>query len=192
MRTFDPLAAPGDPDRTSMTVSYNLTATRGSRTVVESGGFTSVHTVPQNPSDPSESELIGDRLTLSFSIDGKLRDQFTLSSFDIDAFDRSAPTQQRVEHFSYDVDSSRLRGHIGVMTTQDIEVGSAIFPSAGQVLISGANHTRLQMTILGDESFTPPAGQGQIALQIDPGTGAFGAPIWTSWGMLSVLAMIGP
>ena len=48
------------------------------------------------------------------------------------------------------------------------------------------------MTILGDESFTPPAGQGQIELQIDPGTGAFGAPIWTSWGTLSLIAMIGP
>jgi hypothetical protein len=49
-----------------MTVSFDLTGTQGSRNFTESGGFTSVYTTPQSPSDSSESERIGDRLTLSF------------------------------------------------------------------------------------------------------------------------------
>ena len=114
----------------------------------------------------------------------------TLSRFDIDAFDQLTPTEQRVEHFSHDVDSSRLQGHISVMTPQDVKLGSEVFPFTGQILISGASHTRLKITILGDETFTPPAGQGQVELQIDPGTGTFGAPIWTSWPALSAFAMI--
>jgi len=50
----------------------------------------------------------------------------------------------------------------------------------------------LQITILGDETFTPPAGQGQIELQGDPGTGTFGAPIWTSWAELSAMVATTP
>ena len=38
----------------------------------------------------------------------------------------------------------------------------------------------------------PPAGQGQIELQVDPGTGTFGAPIWTSWAELSAMVATTP
>jgi hypothetical protein len=180
------------PAQASLTESFNFTVTMGSLSVVESGGYAIVVTIAQNPSDNTEYELTGDSFSISLSVGGRQRDQATLSSFDLDISLQLTSTDQQVEHFTYDLDSSRLQGHVSVMTTQDLEqVIDAFtprqFPSAGQVLISGANHTRLQITILGDETFTPPAGQGQIELQIDPGTGAFGAPIWTSWSDLSAM-----
>ncbi len=52
-------------------------------------------------------------------------------------------------------------------------------------MIEGANSVRLQVTILGDETFVPPMGEGQIELQLDSGTGTFGSPIWLSWATLS-------
>ena len=180
-----------DPNRTTRDVTFNLTGTRGTRSVTETGGFTTVETLPQSSSDPTELELLGDSFTVAVIFDGKLRDQVTLSSFDIVAFDQPTATVQQVKHFHYDVDRSRLQGRIGVMTTQDVKFGTGADPFTGQILVSGANHTRLQITILGDETFIPPAGQGQVELQIDPGTGTFGAPIWTSWLALSVLSGIG-
>lgn len=180
-------------NQTSMTVSFNLTATRGSLSIAESGGFTELRTLAKNPSDSTESELTGDSFSISFSVDGKLRDQVTLSSFDIDAFERFTPTEQRVEHFTYDydVDSSRLQGHISVMTTQDIQRGFGAFPFAGQILISGANHTRLQITILGDETSRRPPVRARSSSRSIRAPGTFGAPIWTSWPALSAIAMIG-
>jgi hypothetical protein len=44
---------------------------------------------------------------------------------------------------------------------------------------------RLQVTILGDETFVPPAGEGQIELQLDSGTGSFAPAVWLSWATLS-------
>lgn len=181
----------------SLSESLDVTLTTGSLSFAESGGFTIAVTIAQNPSDNTEFALTGDRLSVSLSVDGKLRDQVTVSSFDIDVSTQLTSTDQQVEHFSYDLDSSWLKGHISVMTTQDIAqvidvVMPRQFPSVGQILISGANHTRLQITIHGDETFTPPAGQGQIELRIDPGTGTFGAPIWTSWSELSARVMTGP
>jgi hypothetical protein len=75
---------------------------------------------------------------------------------------------------------------------RDAGISSRQHPFAGQILISGANHTRLQITILGDETFTPPTGQGQIELQVDPGTGTFGAPIWTRWAERSAVVSTAP
>ncbi len=181
----------------TLSASFNLTVALGSLSFAESGGYTIAITLASNPSDNTAYELTGDSLSVALSVGGKLRDQVTLSDFDIGISVQLTSTDQQVEHFTYDIDSSWLRGHISVMTTQDLaQVIDAFmprqYPSAGQILIGGANHTRLQITILGDETFTPPAGQGQIELQIDPGTGAFGAPIWTGWSELSAMVMTGP
>jgi hypothetical protein len=43
----------------------------------------------------------------------------------------------------------------------------------------------LQATIFGDETFVPPAGEGQIELQLDPGTGSFGPAVWVSWATVA-------
>ncbi|HEX3482221.1 MAG TPA: hypothetical protein VHT91_44705 [Kofleriaceae bacterium] len=185
------------PNQASLSASLDLTVAVGALTFNESGGYTVTVKTAQNPSDSTDYELHGDSLSVSLSAGGALRDDITLSHFDIGISMQLTSTDHQVEHFSYDIDSSRLEGHISVMTTQDLEqvidlVMPREHPFAGQILISGASHTRLQITILGDERFTPPAGQGQIELQIDPGTGTFGAPIWTSWAELSAMVSIAP
>ncbi len=182
--------------QSTLTVSFNLTITQGALSFAESGGYTAVIKIAQTPSDGTEEQVTGDSISISLSVGGKPRDQVTLSSFDIDVSQQATSAGQQAEHFAYDIDSSWLKGHVSVMTTQDLQqvvdlIMPHQFPFAGQILISGANHTRLQITILGDETFTPPAGQGQIELQIDPGTGTFGAPIWTSWSALSAMIMTG-
>lgn len=183
--------------QSTLTVSFDLTVALGALSFAESGGYTAVIQIAQSPSDSTGEEVTGDRISISLSVGGKLRDQVTLSSFDIGISQQTTSAGQQAEHFAYDIDSSWLNGHVSVMTTQDLEqvvdlIMPHQFPFAGQILISGASHTRLQITILGDETFTPPAGQGQIELQIDPGTGVFGAPIWTSWSALSAMVMTGP
>jgi hypothetical protein len=52
-------------------------------------------------------------------------------------------------------------------------------------LITGADKERLQVTILGDETFVPPMGEGQIELQLDSGSGSFGPPTWLNWATLT-------
>jgi hypothetical protein len=178
----------------SLSSTFDYTATTGALSFAESGGYDIVIRTAQNPTDNTEFELTGDRFSVALSVGGKLRDQVTLSDFDIDVSQQLSSTGQVVEHFMYEVDSSWLKGHVGVMTTQDIKQKVDLFtPSqyafTGQIVVSGANHTRLRITILGDETFTPPAGQGQIELEVDPGTGAFGAATFTSWAALSTMVM---
>lgn len=180
----------------SLAAAFSFTVTQGALSFAESGGYSIVIRTAANPTDDTTTELTGDSFSLALDVGGQLRDQATLSSFDIAISQQLTSTDQQVEHFTYDLDSSWIKGHIGVMTTQDLKqvidlVTPRQFPFTGQILISGANHTRLQITILGDETFTPPAGQGQVELQIDPGTGAFGAPIWTGWSELSAMVMTG-
>jgi len=187
---------PSSTSQSTLSVSFNLTITQGALSFAESGGYTVVIETAQSPSDSTDEEVSADSISISLSIGGKPRDQVTLSSVDIAISRQLTSAGQQVEHFAYDIDSSWLKGHVSVMTTQDLkQVFDLImphqFPFAGQILISGANHTRLQITILGDETFTPPAGQGQIEIQVDPGTGSFGAPIWTSWSALSGMITTG-
>jgi hypothetical protein len=182
--------------QTSLTASFDLTLTVGSLSFVESGGYTAVIKVDQRTAGTAE-EVTGDRISISLSVGGKLRDQVALSRFDIGISQDASSAGQQSEHLAYDIDSSWLEGHVSVLTTQDLERVVDLdmphqFPFAGQILISGARHTRLQITILGDETFTPPAGQGQVEIQVDPGTGTLGAPIWTSWSALSAMIMSGP
>jgi hypothetical protein len=178
----------------AMSATVNMTVTQGALSFAESGGYELVLRTAASPADDTEYELSGDSLRVALSVGGTLRDQFALSSFDIVISQQLTSTDQQVEHFTYELDSTWLAGHIAVMTTQDIKqridfVTPRQHPFAGQIMISGANHTRLRITILGDETFTPPAGQGQIELEIDPGSGAFGAPTWTSWSALSAMVM---
>lgn len=194
---FTVQASTAGANQVSLAASFDFTVTQGAMSFTESGGYSIVIRTAENPTDSTEYELTGDRISLALSVGGKPRDQVTLSSFDIGIETQLTSTGQQVEHFTYDIDSSWLRGHVTVMTTQDLkQVLDLIMPRrfsfAGQILVSGANHTRLLITILGDETFTPPAGQGQIEIQVDPGTGNFGAPIWTSWSELSAMVMTAP
>jgi len=49
------------------------------------------------------------------------------------------------------------------------------------------------MTIMGDETYIPPAGQGQIEYRLDLDTGTFGAPFWGNWaGLIPSATPSGP
>lgn len=185
----------------ALSATFDLTVTMGALRFAESGGYTVAITAAQNPTDDTRYELTGDHFDVALSAGGAVRDEVTLSSFDIVIDQQLTSTDQEVQHFTYDVDSSRLKGHITVMTTQDVQqtidpIQPTQYPFAGQILVTGASHTRLQITILGDETFTPPAGEGQgegqIELEVDPGTGTFGAPIWTTWAELSAMVATAP
>jgi hypothetical protein len=182
----------------SFSVTVNLTITAGALSFAESGGYDLSFKSSSDPNATgSELELTGNRLTVSVS-GGATSDKLTLSNFDVDVKQDLASTPgQQIETIDYDIDSSRLKGHIAVMTNDPVKqiLDGAVphnFPHAGQVLITGATHTRLQITILGDDTYTPPAGQGQVKLELDAGTGAFGAPIWVSWTALAALAGSAP
>jgi len=182
----------------SFSVSVNLTITLGTLSLAESGGYDLTF---KSSSDPnalgSEVALTGSHLSASVS-GGPSSDKITLSNFDIDIKqDLTNTPNQQIETIDYDLDSTRLKGHISVTTNtpvaQTLEAGIPHqFPHTGQVLITGANHTRLQITILGDETFTPPAGQGQVEIELDTGTGTFAAPIWVNWTALAQLAGTSP
>jgi hypothetical protein len=116
-----------------------------------------------------------------------------LSSFD----ERFSPVpmatvNQGAATVNYTVASSRLGGQLTMTTTATIKqlLTKQHSPFTGQVLIVGAGNTRLQVTIAGDETYSPPPGQGQLELELDPGTGVFGPPTWTSWAALLTDAMV--
>lgn len=187
--------SPGS-NQIAMAAAFDVTVMMGPLRFSESGGYDLVLRTAANPTDNTSYELTGDRFSVALDVGGQRRDQVTMSRFEIGISQQLTATGQQVEHFQYDVDSSWLRGHITVMTTQDLRqifdlIDPHQYPFDGQILIRGAGDTQLQITILGDETFTPPAGQGQIELQVDPGTGEFGGPIWTSWSELTAMVMAG-
>jgi hypothetical protein len=178
----------------TFSVSVNLTITAGKLSLSESGGYDMSF---KSSTTGSELELTGTRLTIS-ATGGTVTDKLTLSNFDIDVKqDTSATPAESSETIDYDIDSSRLDGHISVVTapavTQLLDATPARqFPHAGRILITGAKSTRLQITIAGDETYVPPAGEGQVKIELDTGTGSFAAPIWVSWAMLQSLAGSAP
>lgn len=188
----------GTPTGFSVSVTASITVTAGTLSYAESGGYDLTFKSSADPNAPgSEFELTGSHLSTSIS-GGAVSDKLTLSNFDIDLKqDLSNTPNQQIETIDYDIDSTRLKGHISVMTNDPVKqiLDAGIpheFPHAGQVLITGASHTRLQITILGDETFTPPAGQGQVEIELDAGTGTFGAPIWANWTTLKSLVGSAP
>lgn len=178
----------------AFSVSVNLTVTAGKLSLSESGGYDLIF---KSSSTGSEFELTGKRLTISVT-GGTVSDKLTLSDFDIDVkADTSGTPAEQSETIDYDIDSSRLDGHISVMTapavTQLLDATPARqFPHAGRILITGAKSSRLQITIAGDETYVPPAGEGQVKIELDTGTGSFAAPIWVNWAMLQSLAGSAP
>jgi hypothetical protein len=176
----------GTGTKISASVSLDVTATVGTLSYAESGGYDMTLTIGSAAID--QFTLSGDHLSLAVS--GPVNDKVTLSSFDIDlSVDSAGSPAQTDAKVDYELDTTRLAGHISVSTTADMkQLETSEHPYTGTVLITGANHGRLQITIHGDETYTPPTGEGQVELQIDTGTGSFGASTWVSWDMLAALA----
>ena len=135
--------------------------------------------------------LTGSTLAISVSKSGAVSDSVTLTNFDFSfEEDLTVSPHQLYSSFHYVLASSHLNGEITVTTTEQFKqivdpAQTRLFPYTGQLMIEGAAGMRLQVTVLGDETFVPPAGEGQIELQLDSGTGTFEPATWLSWAALA-------
>jgi hypothetical protein len=125
-------------------------------------------------------------------------DVLTLSSVDIqESLSSSAVTHPGMNDAlsvseKYRVNSGKFDGTFDVATTTPLtfQAGSQ-HPNAGVLTITGANDgssnpvTTMTITIMGDETSTPPTGQGQIELDFGD-TG----PMYVSWAQLVALAVM--
>ena len=181
-------------DSISANVTDALTIAVGAVSYAETGDYAFSFSANKTSGGGISTEtfgLIGSSLSISVSKSGAVSDSVTLSNFDFNfEEDLTVSPHQLYSSFNYTLASSRLNGQITVATTQEFKqivdpAETHLYPYAGQLIIAGANSERLQVTILGDETFVPPAGEGQIELQLDSGTGSFGSAVWLSWAALS-------
>jgi hypothetical protein len=181
-------------DSISANVTDALTIAVGAVSYAETGDYAFSFSANKTVGGGISTEtfgLIGSSLSISVSKSGAVFDSVTLSNFDFNfEEDLTVSPHQLYSSFNYTLASSRLNGQITVATTQEFKqivdpAETHLYPYAGQLIIAGANSERLQVTILGDETFVPPAGEGQIELQLDSGTGSFGPAVWLSWAALS-------
>jgi hypothetical protein len=181
-------------DSISANVTDALTIVVGTISYAEAGDYAFSFSANKTANGAFSTEtfgLTGASLAISVSKSGAVTDSVTLTNFDFNfEEDLTVSPHQLYSSFNYTLASSRLNGEITVKTTQEFKqiadpAETRLYPYAGQLLIAGANGVRLQVTILGDESFVPPAGEGQIELQLDSGTGSFGPAVWLSWATLS-------
>lgn len=176
-------------------VDVDLTVTEGNLVFEEHGGYKMTLTITLTGSRLEEFELTGDGLDLTLSEGGAVRDQLTMSSFDFHTTVDVVAGQgtESSSEVDYDIDSSRLGGSISVTTTNTMKQrDESHYPYTGTVVVTGANATRLEITIHGDESYVPPSGQGQVELKVDSGTGSFGASAWISWSVLASMSTTAP
>jgi hypothetical protein len=181
-------------DSISANVKDALTIVVGAVSYAETGDYAFSFSANKTANGGFSTEtfgLIGSSLTISVSKGGAISDSVTLTNFDFNfEEDLTVSPHQLYSSFNYTLASSRLNGEITVATTQEFKqivdpAETHLYPYAGQLMIAGANSMRLQVTILGDETFVPPAGEGQIELQLDSGTGSFAPAVWLSWATLS-------
>jgi hypothetical protein len=188
------LTTTGSSDSISANVTDTLTIVVGALSFAETGDYAFAFSANKalNGTVTTETfDLSGSSLSVSVTKSGAATDSVTLTNFDFNfEEDRTVSPHQLYSSFSFALASSRLNGTITVTTTQEFKQivdpsETRMYPYTGQLLIMGAGSERLQVTVLGDETFVPPAGEGQIELQLDSGSGTFGAPTWLSWAMLT-------
>jgi hypothetical protein len=188
------LTTTGSSDSISANVTDTLTIVVGALSFAETGDYAFAFSANKalNGTVTTETfDLSGSSLSVSVTKSGAATDSVTLTNFDFNfEEDQTVSPHQLYSSLSFTLASSRLNGTITVTTTQEFKQivdpsETRMYPYTGQLLIMGAGSERLQVTILGDETFVPPAGEGQIELQLDSGSGTFGAPTWLSWATLT-------
>jgi hypothetical protein len=181
-------------DSVSANVTDALTIVVGTVSYAEAGDYAFSLAAEKTGNGAFSTEtfgLTGSSLAVSVSKGGVVSDSVNLTNFDFNfEEDLTVSPHQLSSSFNYTLTSSRLNGEIAVTATEEFKqivdpAETHLYPYAGQLLITGADSVRLQVTILGDETFVPPAGEGQIELQLDSGTGSFGQATWLSWATLA-------
>jgi len=188
------LTTTGSSDSISANVTDTLTIVVGALSFAEMGDYAFAFSANKalNGAVTTETfDLSGSSLSVSVTKSGAATDSVTLTNFDFNfEEDQTVSPHQLYSSLSFTLASSRLDGTITVTTTREFKQivdpsETRMYPYTGQLLIMGAGSERLQVTVLGDETFVPPAGEGQIELQLDSGSGTFGAPTWLSWATLT-------
>jgi len=160
----------------TLSINVNLTLKTGDITLTEAGDLnTSFDAATLGQS----SHVSSNQISVAIS-SPTINDKITLSNLDItetlsDTGDSSATE-------SYSIETSRLGGLFSLDTDTAVATSAlSLHPHAGQVTVTGAKSSRLVITVLGDETFTPPAGQGQVKLELDTADGKLAAAVYMSW-----------
>lgn len=178
------------PTEASLTanVQDNLTLGLGAITEVENGSYDI--SLVYTPATSVVFDLTNVDLAALINYNGAPLDSERLSNANINLTeDLTISPNQLYADFSYTLASTLLNGTVSANTAQTIKriadpSVSHTFPYTGQVVLLGSNNTRERITIWGDETYLPPAGQGQVEIDFDPGTGSYAAPIWVNWSTL--------
>jgi hypothetical protein len=178
---------PLGPD-SSGSVTVDLMITMGEVNITQSGSHGLVHLTPGANGD-DVFDLTADSLHATSAVGATPRDELT-------AFDVHIHETNNVMHpslfvtqwtESYQLESVRIGGRFTVATTTTlvhVSDGSQ-YPASGELEITGADRSRLLITVAGDELSVPRTGEDFIKLEVDPGTGTLGAARWLSWAALS-------
>jgi hypothetical protein len=184
-------ATAGGGSQISASIDNTLTVTLGSLSAAASGDYSFV--LQYAPLQSAAFTLSDMSLSASIKENGMPVDSSSVTNANISLTDDLALSPNQLSsNFAYTVASTALNGSITLTTVQTVKQIADphefhTFPYTGQLLIVGSNKTRAQVTILGDETFLPPAGEGQLELQIDSGSGSFGAPIYLNWASIAAI-----
>jgi len=156
-------------------VSHNLTITEsGAPTLVSSGNFDINHATAGNvitdtltggpinfQADADFAILSGPGLTLTSTVD-------TVS-------------MATTDNFTGTIGTTLLRGMVTVAMPTPFQAAPGHSPNTGQMIITGANNSKVRFTVLGDETLVG----NQVRIEVDPeGDGTFQPPVETTWADL--------
>lgn len=184
-------ATPQGGGQFSASIDDSLTVTLGTLSAAGSGSYS--FALQYTPEQSAAFTLSDVNLSASIKEGGTAVDSTSLTNANISLTENLATSpNQLYSNFAYTLASTALNGSITVTTEQTVkQIADAhefhTFPYTGQFLVAGSNGTREQVTILGDETFLPPAGEGQVEVQIDTGSGTFGAPVYLNWATIAAI-----
>lgn len=177
---------PLGPDSPS-SVTVDLMITMGEVNISQSGSHGLVHVAP-SPNGDDVFDVAADSLHATSAVGASPRDDLTASDVHIHETNNFMfPLFVTRWTQSYQLESVRIGGRFAVATTTTLVHAwdGSQYPASGQLEITGADHTRLLITVAGDELSVPNTGEDFIKLEVDPGSGTPGPPRWVSWAALS-------
>jgi hypothetical protein len=149
----------------SFSITVNLTAKTAGATVTEVGDLSSSFST-----DFSSISISSNQIAVTVA-SPTLNTKLTLSNLDIHESIAGGLGGTVSVTESYSIDASQLGGRFTVDTNAALATGSDGAQSAsGELEITGAQNSKLTVTVLGNENFVPPAGQGQIKVVLDTTT----------------------
>lgn len=149
----------------SFSISVNLTAKAAGATITEVGDLSSSFAT-----DFSSISISSNQIAVTVA-SPTLNTKLTLSNLDIHESIAGGLGGTVSVTESYSIDASQLGGRFTVDTNAALATASDGAQSAsGELEITGAQNSKLVVTVLGNENFVPPAGQGQIKVVLDTTT----------------------